>query len=236
MTLAELKMKFQGKCKINSQGTLIANGEDTIFLNLDLAEATLVTGAGIKHPAPQIVFKPTGAGDKEIMNIRGFKPAKIGYGIPEEPIQRERTYIMIKPDGVQRGLIGNIITRFETRGFKMIAMKFCKPGQAMFEKHYSDLAGRPFFPRLVKWAASSPVCCMVWEGTNVVLTGRKMLGATKPFDSEPGTIRADFCIDVGCNVIHGSDSVESANKEIALWFPAEELVDWEMNSQAWVYE
>jgi len=115
-------------------------------------------------------------------------------------------------------------------------MKFVMPGKAMFEKHYSDLAGRPFFPRLTTWAASAPVCCMVWEGTNVVLTGRKMLGATKPFDSDPGTIRGDFCIDVGCNVCHGSDSVESANKEIALWFKPEELIDWSCHRDEWIYE
>jgi len=190
----------------------------------------------MKHPAPQIVFHPTGAGDKEIMNIRGYKPMKIGFGMPPAPVQRERTYIMIKPDAVQRGLIGQIITRFETKGFQLIAMKFCKPGQAMFEKHYAEHAERPFFPALCKWAAQSPVCCMCWEGSNVIKTGRKMLGATKPFDSEPGTIRGDYCIDLRCNAVHGSDSLESANREIALWFKPEELVDWEQNSQIWVYE
>lgn len=236
ITMQELKEKFQGKCQLAKEASLIAKGEDTVFLNLDVGEATLVTGRGIKHPAEMIVFKPTEQGDKEAMLIRGYKPVKVGFGIPEAPAHRERTYIMVKPDGVQRGLIGNIITRFETKGFKLVAMKFCMPGQAMFEKHYEDLAGRPFFPRLTKWAASAPVCCMVWEGTNVVLTGRKMLGATKPSDSEPGTIRGDFCIDVGCNVIHGSDSVESANREIALWFKPEELIDWQSHRDAWVYE
>merc|ERR1711988_851804 len=149
---------------------------------------------------------------------------------------RERTYIMIKPDGVQRGLIVTIIQRFETKGFKLVAMKLCAPGKEMFEKHYADLSSKPFFPDLVNYAASGPVCCMVWEGTNAVKTGRKMLGATKPFDSEPGTIRGDFCIDVGRNVIHGSDAVESAEKEIALWFSPEELVNWTSHSEAWVYE
>ena len=149
---------------------------------------------------------------------------------------RERSYIMIKPDGVQRGLIGQIISRFETKGFKLVAMKLAAPGKEQFEKHYSDLAGKPFFAGLVEYAASGPVCCMVWEGDNVVKTGRKMLGATKPFDSEPGTIRGDFCIDVGRNVIHGSDSVESAEKEIALWFTPEELVAWEPATTKWVYE
>ena len=149
---------------------------------------------------------------------------------------KERTYIMIKPDGVQRGLIGQIITRFETKGFKLVAMKLAQPGREQFEKHYSDLSSKPFFGGLVDYASSGPVCCMVWEGDNAVLTGRKMLGATKPFDSEPGTIRGDFCIDVGRNVIHGSDSVESANKEIALWFEDKELVDWTSHSEKWVYE
>ena len=152
------------------------------------------------------------------------------------PATKERTYIMIKPDGVQRGLVGQIISRFETKGFKLVAMKLCAPGKEKFMEHYSDLSKKPFFQGLVDYAASGPVCCMVWEGDNAVLTGRKMLGATKPFDSEPGTIRGDFCIDVGRNVIHGSDSVESANKEIALWFAPEELVQWEDHSSAWVYE
>merc|ERR1719213_781458 len=136
-----------------------------------------------------------------------------------EAKQRERTYIMIKPDGVQRGLVGTIISRFEQKGFKLVAMKLAQPGKEMFEKHYADLSSKPFFAGLVEYAASGPVCCMVWEGDNVVKTGRKMLGATKPFDSEPGTIRGDFSIDVGRNIIHGSDAVESAEHEIGLWFP-----------------
>merc|ERR1719229_225327 len=149
---------------------------------------------------------------------------------------KERTFIMIKPDGVQRGLIGQIISRFETKGFKLVAMKLTAPGKAHFEEHYSDLAGKKFFPGLIEYASSGPVCAMVWEGDNAVLTGRKMLGAIRPFDSEPGTIRGDFCIDVGRNIIHGSDAVESANKEIALWFKDEELVSWESHSNSWIYE
>jgi len=143
---------------------------------------------------------------------------------------------MIKPDGVQKGLIGSIIARFETKGFKLVAMKLCAPGKAHFEKHYADLSKKPFFNGLVEYAASGPVCAMVWEGDNAVKTGRKMLGATKPFDSEPGTIRGDSCIDVGRNVIHGSDAVESANAEIALWFKDDEIVSWEHHSHSWVYE
>ena len=149
---------------------------------------------------------------------------------------RERTFIMIKPDGVQRGLVGPIISRFETKGFKLVGMKLTAPGKEMFEKHYSDLSSKGFFAGLVAYASSGPVVAMVWEGHNVVATGRKMLGATRPDDSAPGTIRGDFCIDVGRNVIHGSDSVESANKEIELWFGKENLTNWSHHSNAWVYE
>ena len=149
---------------------------------------------------------------------------------------KERTFIMIKPDGVQRGLVGQIISRFETKGFKLVAMKLCSPGQAHMEQHYADLSSKGFFAGLVQYMCSGPVCAMVWEGDNAVLTGRKMLGATKPFESEPGTIRGDFCIHVGRNICHGSDAVESANSEIAHWFKPEELNAWESHSNAWIYE
>jgi len=166
----------------------------------------------------------------------GKKQDKKGKQAAAEPAIKERSFIMIKPDGVQRGLVGKIIQKFEQRAFKLVAMKVCQPGKEMFEQHYADLAKKAFFPGLVEYAASGPVCCMVWEGTNVVLTGRKMLGATKPFDSNPGTIRGDLCIDVGRNICHGSDSVESADKEIALWFKPGELVSWNAHSNSWVYE
>ena len=149
---------------------------------------------------------------------------------------KERTFIMIKPDGVQRGLVGSIISRFETKGFKLVAMKVCAPGRAHFEQHYADLSSKGFFSGLIDYASSGPVCAMVWEGDNAVVTGRKMLGATKPLDSEPGTIRGDLCIDVGRNIIHGSDSVEAANNEIGLWFQAAELCTYEHHSAKWVYE
>ena len=148
---------------------------------------------------------------------------------------RERTFIMIKPDGVQRGLVGDIISRFERKGFKLVGMKMEAPGKELFEKHYADLSSKPFFAGLVSYASSGPVVAMVWEGHNVVATGRKMLGATRPDDSAPGTIRGDYAIDVGRNVIHGSDSVDSANKEISLWFGAH-LTNWAHHSNSWVYE
>ena len=125
---------------------------------------------------------------------------------------------MIKPDGVQRGLVGEIIKRFEAKGFKLIAMKMATPGKAHMEEHYKDLAGKKFFPGLIAYMTSGPVVAMVWEGANVVKEGRKMLGATMPSDSSPGTIRGDFCIEVGRNICHGSDAVESANAEIAHWY------------------
>lgn len=143
---------------------------------------------------------------------------------------------MIKPDGVQRGFIGDLVKKFEQKGFKLVAMKLAQPGKEQFEKHYADLSTKPFFKDLVTYAASGPVCCMVWEGNNAVLTGRKILGATKPFDSNPATIRGDYCIDVGRNLIHGSDSVESADKEITLWFKNDELISWKDHSDKWIYE
>merc|ERR1711998_234392 len=135
-----------------------------------------------------------------------------------------------------RGLLGEIIGRFERKGFKLAAMKLCSPGKEHMEAHYEDLKSKKFFPGLVEYMISGPVCAMVWEGDNAVVTGRKMLGATRPLDSEPGTIRGDLCIDVGRNICHGSDAVESANKEIALWFKPEELNSWSHHSDAWVYE
>ena len=143
---------------------------------------------------------------------------------------------MIKPDGVQRGLIGEIIKRFEQKGLKLVAMKMSAPGKAHFEQHYSDLSSKGFFAGLIEYAASGPVVAMVWEGADAAATGRRILGATKPSDSAPGTIRADYCMDVGRNVIHGSDSPDSAAKEIALWFKPEEVCSWEDHSVKWVYE
>ncbi|BGP30378.1 nucleoside diphosphate kinase Ndk1 [Rhodotorula toruloides] len=147
----------------------------------------------------------------------------------------EQTYIMIKPDGVQRGLVGEIIGRFEKRGYKLVAMKLASPSVEHLEKHYEDLKEKPFFKGLVSYMASGPVVAMVWEGKDAVKTGRTILGATNPLASAPGTIRGDFAIDVGRNVCHGSDAVESAKKEIALWFP-EGVQQFQLASEAWVYE
>ena len=125
---------------------------------------------------------------------------------------QERTFIMIKPDGVQRGLVGQIIQRFEQRGYKLVALKFVQASEELLQKHYADLSSKAFFPGLIKYMGSGPVVPMVWEGKDVVKQGRAMLGQTNPLSSAPGSIRGDFCIDVGRNICHGSDAVESANQ------------------------
>jgi nucleoside-diphosphate kinase len=128
------------------------------------------------------------------------------------------------------------LKRFEQKGFKLVAIKMVQPGKAHLEEHYADLASRPFFAGLVDYMNSGPIVAMVWEGKGVVKTGRVMLGATNPADSAPGTIRGDFSIQVGRNICHGSDSVESANHEIALWFKPEELNDWTPAMNSWINE
>merc|ERR1712165_361584 len=155
---------------------------------------------------------------------------------PKMAGNRERSFIMIKPDGVHRGLVGEIIKRFEAKGFKLVAMKFMTASKEHLSTHYADLKKKPFFPGLVEYMASGPVVPMVWEGVNVVKTGRMMLGETNPKDSAPGTIRGDFCIDVGRNICHGSDSIESAKKEIGMWFMPHEVPHWRSHATQWVYE
>jgi len=147
----------------------------------------------------------------------------------------ERTYIMIKPDGVQRGLVGEIITRFEKKGYKLVALKMVTPTKEHSAKHYDDLKAKPFFKGLVEYmSCGTPVVCMVWEGKGVIKTGRVMLGATNPNDSAPGTIRGDYCISIGRNIIHGSDAHDSANDEIGLWFTDAEINEWAPTIFQWV--
>lgn len=153
-----------------------------------------------------------------------------------ENMSNEQTFIAIKPDGVQRGLIGDIISRFEKRGYKLAAIKLVSPPKEHLEKHYEDLADKPFYKGLVTYMLSGPICAMVWEGREAVKTGRTLLGATNPMASAPGTIRGDYAIDVGRNVCHGSDAVESAKKEIALWFSKEEVLQYKLAQHDWIYE
>ncbi|KAL8932441.1 MAG: hypothetical protein Q9216_006836 [Gyalolechia sp. 2 TL-2023] len=148
----------------------------------------------------------------------------------------EQTFIAIKPDGVQRGLVGDIISKFEKRGYKLAAIKMVTPSKEHLEEHYKDLSDKPFFKGLVTYMLSGPIVAMVWEGRDAVKTGRTLLGATNPLQSAPGTIRGDYAIDVGRNVCHGSDSVETAKNEIALWFGKGEVIEYKNAQFDWIYE
>ncbi len=148
----------------------------------------------------------------------------------------ERTFLAIKPDGVQRKLIGEIIRRFEAKGFTLVGLKLMSVSRELAETHYGVHRERPFFPGLVNFITSGPVVAMVWEGKGVIASARKIIGATNPLNSEPGTLRGDFGVDVGRNIIHGSDAPETAEQEIKLWFKPEELVSWEPAAIAWIYE
>lgn len=148
----------------------------------------------------------------------------------------ERTFIAIKPDGVQRGLVGEIIRRFETKGFTLVGLKMLNVSRELAEEHYGVHRERPFFAGLVEFITSSPVVAMVWEGDGVVASARKIIGATNPLTSEPGTIRGDFGVNIGRNIIHGSDAIETAQKEIALWFTDAELVSWTPTMTPWIQE
>lgn len=148
----------------------------------------------------------------------------------------ERTFIMVKPDGVQRGLVGEIIARFERRGYKLAGLKMLIVPHEIAEIHYSEHRGKPFFEGLVAYITSGPVVAMVWEGKNVVAAAREMLGATDPQKALPGTIRAAYGIDIGRNIVHGSDSPESAVREISLFFSEAEILTYNRAVDAWVYE
>ena len=148
----------------------------------------------------------------------------------------ERTFIAIKPDGVQRGLISEIIGRFERKGFKLVGLKQLIPSKELAQKHYGVHKDRPFFGDLVEFISSGPVIAMVWEGDGVILNARKLIGATKPLEAEPGTIRGDLAIDIGRNIIHGSDGSETAAFEINLWFEDSEINEWETSDYKWRVE
>jgi nucleoside-diphosphate kinase len=148
----------------------------------------------------------------------------------------ERTLIIVKPDAVQRGLTGEIIRRFEQRGLKIAGMKFMQVSAALAETHYAEHVGKPFFEGLVKYITSSPVVVIALEGTKAVEAARATIGKTKPFESPAGTIRGDFGLEVGRNLVHGSDSVESGAREVANFFTDAELVSWPRNTDPWIFE
>ncbi|UJR15971.1 hypothetical protein I4U23_002890 [Adineta vaga] len=139
---------------------------------------------------------------------------------------REHSFIMVKHDGVQRGLVGEIIRRFENRGFKLVAIKFIQATRAQLEIHYEDHKGKNYFEPLLAYGSSGPAVAMVWEGSGVITAGRSILGATDPIKAQPGTIRGDYATAMGRNVVHGSDSEKAAKREIDVWFKPEEILTW----------
>jgi len=146
----------------------------------------------------------------------------------------ERTLVLVKPDGVQRGLVGEIITRFENRGLKLIAARFLKVDQELAEKHYEIHKGKPFYQGLIRYITSAPVMAMVWEGPNAIAAARQTMGSTKPTEAAPGSIRHDFALEVGRNLTHGSDSLENSENEINLWFKQDEILSWERALDPWL--
>lgn len=148
----------------------------------------------------------------------------------------ERTFIMIKPDGVQRHLTGEIIHRFESKGFTLVGLKMMQVSRELAEQHYGVHKERPFFNSLIEFITSAPVIAMVWEGESVVTAARNIIGATNPITAAPGSIRGDLGVSIGRNLIHGSDAIETAQTEVALWFKEEELLNWEPVRKSWLYE
>lgn len=147
----------------------------------------------------------------------------------------EKTFLMVKPDGVQRQLISEVVSRFEKKGFQLVGAKLMSIPKELAEQHYGEHKERPFFGELVDFITSGPVFAMVWQGENVISTARQMMGATNPKDAAPGTIRGDFGLTVGKNIIHGSDSAESAEREIGLFFKEEEKVEYNRLINEWIY-
>jgi nucleoside-diphosphate kinase len=148
----------------------------------------------------------------------------------------ERTLIIVKPDGVQRSLTGEIIKRFEQRGLLIAGMKFMQVSRELAEEHYAVHRERPFFKGLVDYITSSPVVVIAFEGTNAVAAARATIGSTKPNEAAPGSIRGDLALEIGRNLVHGSDSVENGEKEVTLWFKPDELISWKRNTDQWIFE
>ncbi|XP_008119230.1 nucleoside diphosphate kinase, mitochondrial [Anolis carolinensis] len=149
---------------------------------------------------------------------------------------QERTLIAVKPDGVQRRLLGDVIKCFERRGFKLVGLKLLQANEGILAQHYQHLQKKPFYQELVQYMTSGPVVAMVWEGHEVVKASRAMVGETNPAEARPGTLRGDFSVHVSRNVVHASDSVETAQREIGLWFQSDELVNWECWDHKLLYE
>jgi len=148
----------------------------------------------------------------------------------------EKTLVLVKPDGVQRGLVGEVIARLERRGLRLIGAKFMWVSQELARAHYAEHVGKGFYEGLIAYITSAPVMAMVWEGPRAVEAVRQTMGSTRPVEAAPGTIRHDFALEVGRNLTHASDKVETGEKEVALWFKPEELVSWTRELDAWIFE
>ena len=148
----------------------------------------------------------------------------------------QRTLVLIKPDGVQRGLIGEITARLERRGLRLVAARFCRVERELAERHYAIHQGKPFYAGLVDYITSSPVMAQVWEGPEAVQAVRQTMGSTRPTEAAPGTVRHDFGLEIGRNLTHASDSPTTAEAEVALWFRPDELVTWDRATDRWVFE
>ena len=148
----------------------------------------------------------------------------------------ERSLVLVKPDGVQRGLIGEAIARFERRGLKLVGMKFLQMSEELAGRHYAVHKERPFYNSLVEYITSGPVVAMVWEGNDAIAAARATMGGTKPVEAAPGTIRGDFGMEIGRNLVHGSDSPENGEKEVNLYFSPKELVSWGRDTDRWIIE
>jgi len=148
----------------------------------------------------------------------------------------EKTFVLVKPDGVQRGLIGEVISRLERRGLHLLGAKFMQVSQELAETHYEIHKDKPFFRGTIAYITSSPVMAMAWEGQNAIAAVRQTMGSTNPLEAAPGSIRHDFGLFIGRNITHASDSPENGEKEIALWFSPEELIPWKSSTEDWIYE
>ncbi|XP_066496919.1 nucleoside diphosphate kinase A-like [Tiliqua scincoides] len=178
-------------------------------------------------------------GQRSLGNPERLKPPLPTWGLLYStgvPGLQERTLIAVKPDGVQRRLVGDVIKRFEQRGFKLVGLKLLQASEGILAEHYHELRRKPFYQELLRYMTSGPVVAMVWEGYNVVKTSRSMVGETNPAEAKPGTVRGDFSVHVSRNVVHASDSVETAQREISLWFRHDEIVDWDCCDHNVMYE
>jgi nucleoside-diphosphate kinase len=148
----------------------------------------------------------------------------------------ERSLVLVKPDGVERGLIGAVISRLERRGLRLVGAKFMQVSRELADTHYAIHKGKPFYDGLISYITSAPVMAMVWEGPNAVAAIRQTMGATRPTEAAPGSLRHDFALEVGRNLTHASDTVENGANEVTLWFRNEELVNWNREVDRWVFE